>query len=253
MAAKFLQQAQLWWDTTLNFFYPPVCQICRENRVENEEGFVCSTCWTGKNGVRYVVPPFCERCGLPFEGDITTQFECSNCSEMELHFTSARSAVITTPLLMDVIHRYKYKREIWFEKFLGQLLVSQAAPVLQEKRWDFIVPVPLHRKKRREREFNQAERLAKYLSKATKVPVNKKLLQRVEFTRTQTQLTRSERTDNVRRAFAMAEVKKLNGEKIILLDDVLTTGATTSACARILRESGAGEVCVWTVARADFK
>ena len=97
-----------------------------------------------------------------------------------------------------------------------------------------IVPVPLHPTKQREREFNQAERLASRLGAATRIPVNNRLLQRVVPTRTQTQLSRQERLVNVRNAFAMRAGQRLNGERIVLVDDVFTTGATTSACARVL-------------------
>jgi ComF family protein len=168
---------------------------------------------------------------------------------MELHFRSARSAVVAGGLVLEVIHRYKYQRALWFERFLADLLARQAEPVLRQEKWDMIVPVPLHSAKKREREFNQAERLATRLNAVTRIPVNHRLLQRTEPTRTQTRLTRSQRAANVRNAFAMLNGQPLHGERIVLLDDVLTTGATTSACAKVLSAAGAGEVCVWTVAR----
>jgi ComF family protein len=169
---------------------------------------------------------------------------------MELHFSSARSAVAAGGMVLEVIHRYKYQRALWFEPFLADLLSREAAPVLRGGNWDWIVPVPLHPAKQREREFNQAERLARRLGEAVKIPVNTRLLKRVEPTRTQTTLSRLERAANVRRAFALRDSKqRLKDKRIVLLDDVFTTGATTSACARVLREAGAGEVCVWTVAR----
>src|SRR5208283_694368 len=136
------------------------------------------------------------------------------------------------------------------EPFLADLLIASAAPALAAEAWDFIVPVPLYPVKKREREFNQAERLAARLGRAAKIPVNKGLLRRVKPTMTQTRLTREQRAANVREAFAFCGGKKLNGEKIVLLDDVLTTGATTNACAQALRKAGAGDVCVWTAARA---
>ncbi|MEO5804342.1 MAG: ComF family protein [Verrucomicrobiota bacterium] len=237
---------KIWTDAGLNFFYPAICQICNEQRAIQSEGYVCADCWTD---VRFIKPPFCERCGLPYEGEITTAFECSNCREMELHFRSARSAVAARGVVLEVIHRYKYFRALWFEPFLADLLVREAKPILEKEEWNLIVPVPLHRLKKREREFNQAERLAEHLARAINVPLNRNLLERIEFTRTQTQLTRPERMANVRSAFRMREANRLKGERIILLDDVLTTGATTSACANVLQKAGAGEICVWTVAR----
>ena len=111
------------------------------------------------------------------------------------------------------------------------------------------MPIPLHATKKREREFNQAERLSHRLSAAVGIPVKPDLLRRIVPTRTQTQLTRQQRLINVRNAFALKRGHRLNGEKIVLVDDVLTTGATSNACAKVLRAGGAGEVCVWTVAR----
>jgi competence protein ComFC len=235
-----------WLDAGLAFLYPPICQFCGEQRAAPEDGLVCSRCWSQ---VRFIRPPFCERCGLPFEGDLTTPFECANCREMELHFSAARSGVVANGIVLEAIHRYKYQRALWFEPFLADLLAREAGPALREEKWDWLVPVPLHPTKKREREFNQAERLARRLSEVTKIPVNEKWLCRVVPTSTQTRLTREQRAANMRGAFAMANGDRLHGERIILLDDVFTTGATTSACAKVLLAAGAGEVCVWTVAR----
>ena len=232
-------------DTALGFFYPNVCQFCQTNRATEREGYVCSECWTQ---VRFIRAPFCERCGLPFAGDLTTHFECTNCRELELHFSSARSAVVARTIVREAIHRFKYSRALWFENFLADLLIREAAPVLREQPWDAIVPVPLHPKKFREREFNQAEILARRLGAATNIRVDTKILRRILATTTQTLLSRELRAANMTGAFA-ASPGALKGKSFVLVDDVFTTGATTSACAKALRAAGAAEVCVWTVAR----
>ena len=237
---------QRWLNVGLEFFYPDVCQLCEKERAAAAEGFVCRRCWTQ---IRFIRPPFCERCGLPYHGDLTTPFECANCREMELHFRSARSAVVARGIVLEVIHHYKYQRALWFEPFLADLLIREAKPALHGQEWDFIVPVPLHSLKQREREFNQAERLARHLSTATSIPMNIRWLRRISPTTTQTLLTRQERAENMRDAFAICAGTKLSGERIVLVDDVFTTGATASACARTLRQAGAGDVSVWTVAR----
>ena len=230
----------------LNLLYPPVCQLCRGHRAEAGEGFVCAKCWSH---VRFIRPPFCERCGLPFEGDLTTSFTCTNCNDLKLHFTSARSAVVAKTVVLEAIHRFKYSRALWFENFLAGLLVREAAPVLAKGNWHHIVPVPLHPVKWREREFNQAALLAAPLARATKVPLNEKILRRVNPTATQTLLTRGERAANMKNAFVVRKGTRLAGKRIVLVDDVFTTGATTNACAQALQAAGAVEVCVWTVAR----
>lgn len=234
------------FDAILNLIFPPLCQLCGKERATAAEGYVGGECWTG---VRFITQPFCQRCGVPYEGEINRSFQCSNCADLDFGFRYARSAVIANVPVLQAIHRYKYNRALWFEPFLADLLARQALPALQGQGWDLIVPVPLHPLKQREREFNQAERLARRLGRALRLPVEKCLLRRVKFTETQTKLTRAQRAANVQAAFSSRRGKKLDGEKIILVDDVLTTGATTSACAQILRRAGASDVCVWTVAR----
>ena len=238
-----------WLEPVLCFFYPERCQLCGDERATAAEGYVCARCGSRGGGVRFIAPPFCERCGLPYAGDIITRFECNNCREMELHFDSARAAVVATGVALEVIHRYKYQRALWFEPFLVELLRRQAETALRQQPRTLLVPVPLHPLKKREREFNQAERLASRLSASTGVPMHAGLLRRVTPTRTQTMLSRAERVRNVRSAFAVRPGVHLHGEHVVLVDDVLTTGATTSACARALKAAGAGEVRVWTVAR----
>jgi ComF family protein len=242
----FAESFQSWFNAGLGFFYPEVCRLCEAEHATVRDGFVGARC---RSQARFIKPPFCERCGLPFEGDITTPFECTNCREMELRFTSARSAVVARGVVLEAIHRFKYQRQLWFENFLAGLFLREAAPALRGQNWNLIVPVPLHSVRQREREFNQAERLAARLSTATKIPLNRRLLRRVTPTATQTLLTRQQRAANMRGAFAARPGVCLNGERVILVDDVFTTGATTSACAQALRTAGAGDVCVWTVAR----
>jgi ComF family protein len=233
-------------EAALGFIFPEACQCCGTARARREEGYVCAEC-VGK--FRRITPPMCDRCGLPFEGDITTTFVCSNCREMELHFTKARSVIAAEGLALEIIHRYKYDRALWFEPLLGRLLTEAAAPTLVQEGWQLLVPVPLHPHKQAEREFNQAERLTSALHRATGLPVDPCLVLRQEATRTQTRLTRAERAANVRGAFAPVAGASCAGRRVVLVDDVLTTGATTSACARVLIEAGASEVCVWTLAR----
>ncbi len=235
-----------WLNAGIGFVYPEVCQLCGQRRATPSESFVCATC---RSRIKPIRPPICRRCGLPFAGQITSEFECRNCRGAGLGFDFARSAVVARAEMLDLIHRYKYQRAFWCEPLLAGLLVRAAQPELDVTDWDLIVPVPLYPARQREREFNQAERLAGHLARATGIPLETRLLRRVRHTRTQTLLSREERLSNMRRAFAVKRGRRLNGERIVLVDDVLTTGATTSACAHILRKAGAARVCVWTVAR----
>jgi len=240
------QLLQAWFEAGLGFIYPEICRLCEAERATRRDGYVCGQCWSQ---VRFIKPPFCERCGLPFAGEVTTSFECANCKEIELHFSSARSAVVARGVALEAVHRFKYRRQLWFEPFLAGLLLRAAVPVLRGQNWHLVVPVPLHSLKQREREFNQAARLARHLAGALKISLNTTLLRRVTPTATQTLLTRQQRADNMRGAFGVRPGRRLHGERVILVDDVFTTGATTSACAGALLAAGAADVCVWTVAR----
>jgi competence protein ComFC len=238
--------AQSWLNAALGLFYPELCQLCRTARATPAQSFVCADC---RAEVTFIQRPFCERCGRPFPGALTTRFECARCGESELHFRCARAAVTTGGPVLEIIHRYKYNRAFWFEPLLAQWLIQQAGPELAQEHWDFLVPIPLHPAKQREREFNQAERLARRLSAVTRIPVHTRLVQRVRPTPTQTHLSREERLVNMRHAFAARPKVQLKSKRLVLVDDVMTTGATTNACAQALRTAGAGEVIVWTVAR----
>jgi ComF family protein len=235
-----------WINVALGFLYPERCQICSAEPARPAAGFVGPRC---QSQVNFIHPPFCARCGLPLAGDVTGPFECANCREMDFQFSSARAAVAARGVALEAVHRYKYRRALWFEPFLAGLLIGRAEPELRREQWDWIVPVPLHPVKERQREFNQAERLAVRLGAAAHLPVHPRLLKRILPTRTQTLLTRDQRAANVRGAFVLREDKPLRDRRIVLVDDVFTTGATTNACARVLRKAGAAEVCVWTVAR----
>src|ERR1700744_302542 len=134
-----------WLRAGLGLVYPEVCQLCRVRRAGVDEGLVCAPCrWQ----VRFIRSPFCQRCGLPFDGALTTEFQCANCREMDLRFSSARAAVVARSVVLEVIHRFKYSRALWFEPFLADLLLDAAVPALRPGGWDFIVPVPLHPLKR---------------------------------------------------------------------------------------------------------
>lgn len=235
-----------WMERLLALVYPDVCQLCLGRVSTAVQGYVCDRC---RRKARFVEPPFCGRCGLPFEGDLSGPFTCMNCRDLELHFESARSAVLARGAVLEVIHRYKYQRALWFEPFLAELLLRKALPMLTPCQWDALLPVPLFPARERHREFNQAARLARRLGAATGIPVHAGLLRRVRPTQTQTRLTREGRARNMHDAFALRPGARVSGWRCVLVDDVFTTGATTSACARVLKESGARAVCVWTVAR----
>jgi len=240
------------FEPLLRLIFPRVCEICGEREAGPADSFICEHCRTHPRAIKPVRPPICKICGLWYEGAITTEFKCRNCFDLELAFTSARAAVEYAGLVKEVIHRFKYGRNEWFEPFLAELLIEAAAPELKLEPIDVIVPIPLHPRKRRGRGFNQAERLAARLSSALNVPFDANLIQRVRDTDSQAGLDRDDRIENVKNAFSYAGKQKLQGQRLLLIDDVLTTGVTASSCAKELLKNGASEVRVWTVARGGL-
>jgi competence protein ComFC len=248
MALAMTNRLEVWANAALSFLYPEVCQLCGKQPATPARSFICEACRTG---VRFIAPPFCPVCGRPFVGEVATELPCSNCRGLDLGFHWARSAAVARGCVLEAIHRYKYRGQLWYEGFLAELLGQQAGPELRRPDWDCCVPVPLHPVKERERGFNQAHRLACRLSMLTGIPVEATILRRVLPTPSQTRLSRNARIQNMRRAFALRRNRAVKGWRCLVIDDVFTTGSTTGACARVLREAGADLVAVWTVARAS--
>ena len=241
----FAESIRRWFNAGLGFFYPEFCRLCEAERAPAAAGFVGARC---RSQVRFIQPPFCERCGSPFAGDITTPFECTNPRDgTALHFRAlggrrpGRRAGGDPP--------FQISGELWFENLLAGLFLREAVPALRGRDWKLIVPVPLHSLRQRKREYNPAKHLAAPRGRR-QIPLNERLLRRVIPTATQTLLTRQQRAENMRGAFAIRpSARSLNGEKVVLVDKNFITVTTTSACAQALRAAGAGDVCVWTVAR----
>lgn len=234
----------------LDLLYPPLCGVCG-TLLSNGQS-LCQRC----NGdLPRLADPFCKRCGEPFPGDIEGDFTCPNCSTLKLSFDFARAAMIRDDRTLELIHRLKYGKELHLAKSLG-LLATEA---LQDSRFEKaraeswpLVPVPLHRRRLQQRHFNQAEEIAREISRQTGMPMLK-ALRRVRATGHQTSLTRKQRLENLRGAFEMTRQGLRHPadrkQGVILVDDVFTTGATASECAKVLRKAGFRAVTVVTVMR----
>jgi ComF family protein len=195
------------------------------------------------------VPPFCAKCSQPFAGAISGTFICANCEDRVLHFDAAVSAYRSRGVVRKVMHDFKYGRRIHLRHLLGRWLAeSLEDPRLAGRHFDFIVPVPLHSARKRERGFNQAELLALALHRLTGLPLQN-ALQRIRYTTTQTQFDRGERIENLRGAFRLRRGSNVRDLRMFLVDDVLTTGSTLSECAKVLKKAGAISVHAATAAR----
>jgi ComF family protein len=177
------------------------------------------------------------------------RFVCVNCRDRAFHFECAVAVMHSRGVLRELIHRLKYGGELWLEEILtGFLFQGLEDPRLDGVEIDAVIPVPLHALRRREREFNQAEILARGLARRGNLRFLD-ALQRLRYTVTQTHFDRRRRMQNLRDAFKLRQNVSVQGKHLLLVDDVLTTGSTLDECARVLLEAGAQSVRALTVAR----
>ena len=219
--------------------------------------FLCPIC---ASGFFPVESPKCSRCGMMFKSRQGEDHLCGECLDSPKKFQIARSAGMYKYALMAVIHCFKYKGKIQLSRPLGTLLFAAFVSFWDKMNIDLIVPVPLHSKKLRMRGFNPSfllvkdwVRIANFLNvRLPDIPVDINVLTRRRWTEPQTGLRRKERLANIKNAFNITDGSKITGKRILIVDDVFTTGATVNECAKVLLKSGAGRVDVLTLARADF-
>src|SRR6184192_2054669 len=228
-----------------SLLYPPVCAICSANVRAGE--YLCDQC--DAKTVR-IVAPFCQKCSEPFEGAITGEFTCANCAHRTIHFDAAVAAYRSRGIVRQIIHDFKYGRQIHLRHLVTRWLTAALDdPRLRGGRFDVIIPVPLHPARKRERGFNQASLLAELLSAQISIQ-SQPLLERIRYTTTQTALDRTERMENLHNAFRLRKNTNVRDLRVLLIDDVLTTGSTLNECARILKGAGAISAHAATAARA---
>lgn len=193
--------------------------------------------------------PRCAVCGQPHGGEFSSAFRCANCGDRELFFEFATAAYRSRGIVRDLIHRFKYDRHMHLGPLLARMLSEGFRdPRLAAEPVDAIVPVPLHPARLRQREFNQSAILAALAGHRIGLPVLD-CLQRRRYTASQTHFHREERFRNLKGVFTCKRGTTVEGKRVALVDDVLTTGSTADGCARVLRQAGASAVVVITIAR----
>ena len=233
------------FGAAVSLVYPPVCAVCSAS-VEFAK-YLCADC---EERAPRIVAPFCAKCSEPFPGAITQTFSCANCAERKLHFDCAVAAYRSRGLIRNVLHQFKYGKQRHLRHPIAEWLrESLDDPRLRGRRFDLIVPVPLHPTRERERGFNQAALIAELLAVSATIP-ERAVLERTRYTTTQTAYDRAERMENLHGAFRLRKNQDVRGLHVLLIDDVLTTGSTLSECARVLRVAGAVSVHAATAARA---
>jgi ComF family protein len=217
--------------------------------------YLCQRC-AGQFGE--VRSPLCVQCGEPFVSPHGPDHLCGQCLEQPFHFQKARAAGLYQGALRAVIHHLKYQYRDNLAQPLGRLLWQTLRTHWEPAALDRIVPVPLHPRRLRQRGFNQAYALIRQwpgLARQSGLAVgpdwiDPAVLRRHKITQPQTGLSKKERAANLRQAFQVTAPDRIQGQRILLVDDVFTTGATADACAQALLKAGAAEISVLTLARA---
>lgn len=231
----------------LDLVYPRTCEGCGGNLGEAGDGEYL--CWECAAKATVIQPPYCIRCGQPVTGLIDHDYRCHACVRNPPAFDMARSCVLHEGLMREILMTFKYREGLWLAPDLVRFLAARLTGDFDLRAVDGFIFVPMHHRKKRERGYNQAELLAHGLAKAFHKPLYARFLKRNRMTYTQTKLTAHQRRSNVRGVFSTRWARWLEGKKLILIDDVMTTGATVNECARTLKKAGVARVDVLTFAR----
>lgn len=229
----------------LDIILPPICHICHSFIPKADVLHICPTC---RELLPLVSSPLCSICGIPFNGT-GDDHRCGACLTHPPHFDTARATFLYEGPIRDLIHSFKYNQRTHLRYPLALLSLEGVIEVIADHKPQLIIPVPLHRSRLRHRGFNQAALLGRVLSRQLILPMVPDALIRNRATEPQITLAASERRVNVNGAFSVARPDDVVGKRILLLDDVMTTGSTMNECSKELKKAGADMVIAVTVAR----
>jgi ComF family protein len=242
---SFLQTLHCEFSGLLDLFLPPACPLCGVELQTPPLNVLCSECMAG---IQPFGSPRCPRCALPYPTEEGTDHLCESCLREEPPFVWIEAVGIYEKTLRQAISRFKYQGAVGLDRPLGHFLAAALDEKRARFRPDLLVPVPLHPSRLKERTYNQSLLLAKVLGHKWRIPVACRLLVRTRQTPPQQGLNAKVRRQNLKGAFALRDA--LAGERILLIDDVLTTGATARECSRTLLDGGAAKVAVAVLGRA---
>ena len=230
------------WRAAVDVLYPPVCPGCRA--ATGIVDALCPRCWAD---MRFIERPYCERLGTPFDHDYGAALSPQAMADPPVYTRARAVARFEDGPARRLVHRLKYSDRGELARPMGRWMARAGSELLAEA--DAVTAVPLHRLRLWRRQFNQAAALAKHVAAASGRPFEPLLFARVKATRSQVGLSRRARAENLQGAFQAIEGACVKGRRLVLVDDVLTSGATANAAARALLRAGAVQVDVLVFAR----
>ena len=228
----------------LSFLFPPICPLCAKELLDKGE-HICKSC--SKKQI-FIKEPTCYSCGKPMKNH--EKEYCSDCRQHPKNFERGMGLCIYQKPVTNSLAAIKYKNERKFAKYYLEEIQKRKYRDLLQLKIDVIIPVPIHRKKRRKRGFNQAEEFGKRLSHYLEIPMNSSLLIRSKKTVPQKDLGPALRLKNLEQAFSCRKLP-YRMKKVLLIDDIYTTGSTAEACSRALKKAGAEQVFLLVIATSS--
>jgi ComF family protein len=231
----------------IQFLYPAQCRHCTENLDPADGHYICKSCW---EEVKFIEEPFCQTCGHPLNSlaslPVTFRrateeqkkvFSCDECPD-DVKFRKARAIAYYKSAVGTAITLLKDQDKTIMANPLADLMFNTMPRLLDVQDYDYIIPVPIHKKKMRKRGYNQMELIGRRLSTKTGIPLEIRSLVKSVNTPPQRGLDAEDRQKNIKDSFEVSDRSKIEGKRILLIDDVMTTGATINECARVLLRDG---------------
>jgi len=237
--------SRLYWSRLIDLVFPPLCYACRTILPAAGALKLCAACLAT---VQPICEPFCNCCGRPFATFGGENHLCGRCILSPPQFVAARAALRYENTTRELIHRFKYGYKVMLRRPLALLAAPRLDDFVAGFGADLILPVPLHVKRLRQRGFNQALLLAEIFSQRWHIPLSRNNLRRIRWTEPQVSLSAAERAENVKGAFSLARPGDFKGRRVLLIDDVYTTGSTVKECSRVLQKEGGAVTAVLTLA-----
>ena len=217
-------------DNILNLVYPPVCGFC---------GNICKD---------YI----CKKCSIKIEKHEIKNKNILKVKNKQKYFDEICSIFKYEEIIRDILIKYKFQNKAYLYKTFSKIILNNKKICGFLKKYDIIIPVPVHKKRKHQRGYNQTQLIAKNVAKILNIKFRNNILVKNVNTKPQSELTKKDRETNIKNVFGIKDIRKIKNMNILIFDDIYTTGSTVNECSKILKEAGAKKVAILTIAK-DYK